>query len=127
MKGIILDANSLGPGDLDLSPILSTLDSWETLPVTEDHEVADRIAGFDVVLSNKIPLSRESIERSPDLKFVSLLATGFNHIDLDAAKEHGVVVSNARAYATPSVVQHTISLMLAMAANLTSFSPAGPH
>lgn len=124
MKGVILDVDSLGPGDLDLSPVLETLDDWALFPATRADEIVSRIEGADVVLTNKIPLSRDAFEQSTALKFVSILATGFNHIDLDAAKGQGVTVSNVRAYATPSVVQHTISLMLALATNLTAYVEA---
>ncbi len=124
MKGVVLDVDSLGPGDLDLAPVTDLLDGWTLHPVTGPDEIAARIEDTEIVLTNKIPLSRETIAQSPSLKFVSILATGFNHIDLDAARDHGVVVSNAVAYATPSVVQHTISLMLALANNLVSYVSA---
>ena len=124
MKGVVLDVDSLGPGDLDLSPVTDLLDGWTLHPVTAPDDVAARIKDADVVLTNKIPLSRETIENCPSLRFVSILATGFNHIDLEAARDHGVVVSNAVAYATPSVVQHTISLMMALANNLVSYVTA---
>lgn len=121
MRGAILDADSLGPGDLDLSPVTDLLDEWTLYPVTRPHELIDRLQDVDVVLTNKIPLSQETFDGAPSVKFVSILATGFNHIDLDAARSAGVVVSNATRYATGSVVQHTVSLMLALSNNLLRY------
>lgn len=124
VQGVILDADSLGPGDLDMSPVTSLLDDWEIWPVTAPGEISERIANADIVLTNKIPLSRETLFNAPNLEFVSVLATGYNHIDLDAARKRGVVVANAVAYATPAVVQHTISFMLALSNNLVSYVEA---
>lgn len=121
MKGVILDADSLGPGDVDLGPVTQTLDDWAVYPFTEPGDIAARIRDAHVVLSNKIPLDRAHIAGANQLQFISVMATGTNNIDLDAARERGIVVSNAVAYATPSVVQHTLSMMLALSNNLVSY------
>jgi len=117
MLGVILDADSLG-NDVDLSPITSLLDEWQVYPFTRPIEVADRIAGADIVLSNKIRLEESNLGRADQLKFVSVIATGTNNIDLPAMEKRGVVVSNARGYGTPSVVQHTLTMILTLSTNL---------
>ncbi len=123
MKGVILDADTLGP-DIDLAPVTSLLDEWQVFGTTQSRDIVSRIAGAEVVLTNKVPLTQRDFEAAHQLRLVSILATGFNHIDLAAARTHDVTVCNARGYATPSVVQHTISLMLALSNNLLSYTAA---
>lgn len=119
MKGVILDANSLG--DIDLEPIVSSLDNWEVFGTTKPGEIADRIVDADVVLSNKVFLGNEVLNSAQKLKFISVMATGINNIDLHAAQKLDIKVSNAIAYATPSVAQHTINLMLNLSTNLVEY------
>jgi glycerate dehydrogenase len=111
MKGVILDSSSLG--DLvDLTPITATLSEWRVYPFTRSEDILPRISDAQVVLTNKILLDRTAFEQNPQIQLVSIMATGSNNIDLVAAKSSGVTVCNAIAYATPSVVQHTLTLML---------------
>lgn len=117
MKGVILDADSLG-NDIDLTPVTSLLDDWQVFPSTLTDETAARIADADVVLSNKVRLDEATLEGANSLKFISVMATGTNNIDFAATRARGIEVSNAIAYATPSVVQHTISLILTLSTNL---------
>ena len=118
--GVILDADSLGR-DVDLAPVTGLLDEWRIHPHTEPDEVARRVTDAGVVLSNKVPLTAASIKGAAQLKFISVMATGTNNIDLAAAKRQGVSVSNAVAYATPSVVQHTLALILALSTSLPAY------
>jgi len=120
MKGVILDAASVGK-DLDLRPITDCLDEWRVYQSTRQEEVAERIRDADVVLTNKVRLMSGEFQIADHLKLVGLLATGTNNIDLEAAQNHGICVCNAVSYATPSVAQHTVSLMLALATNLLSY------
>jgi glycerate dehydrogenase len=117
MLGVILDADSLGH-DVDLSPITNLLDEWQVYPTTQANEVAARIQDASVVLSNKIFLSKESVARAKNLTFVSVTATGTNNIDFGAMSEHQIQVSNAIGYGTPSVVQHTLTLILTLSTNI---------
>ena len=117
MRGVILDADSLGQ-DIDLQPITSTLPEWQIYPYTEPHQVADRICDATVVLTNKIALTAAQMSAAPDLKFINVMATGTNNIDVKAALQKHIAVSNAVGYATPSVVQHTLTLMLSLATQL---------
>jgi glycerate dehydrogenase len=111
MNGVILDAESLGPG-VNLGPITDQLDHWSTFTHTLKDEILDRVGRADVVLTNKVALTRDLIDHAKHLKHISVMATGTNNIDLAAATEKGISVSNAVGYATPSVSQHTLTLLL---------------
>jgi glycerate dehydrogenase len=111
MKGVILDSSSLG--DLvDLTPITTTLTEWQVYPFTRAKDILPRIRDAQIILTNKILLDRTAFEQNPQIELVSIMATGSNNIDLIAARNSGVTVCNAIAYATPSVVQHTLTLLL---------------
>ncbi len=124
MHGVILDAESLGKGDVDLGPITGTLDSWDIHPFTEAQDTASRIAGADVVLSNKIKLDADILAQADSLKLISIMATGTNNVDLDAARQQQVTVCNAVGYATPSVVQHTFAMLLSLATQIDRYRQA---
>ena len=120
MNGVILDADSLGPG-VDLSPITTQLTSWSTHPATQKEDLVKRIEHADVVLTNKVMLSREVLGHAKQLKHISVMATGTNNIDLAAASEQGISVSNAVGYATPSVSQHVLTLLLNLVTNMPRY------
>lgn len=123
MKGVILDRDSLG-SDMDLSPITGTLDHWDIYPSTKKSDIIERCQDASVILSNKVFLGRETMLACPQLKFISILATGTNNVDINAAKDLGITVSNARNYSTESVVQHTLQLMLALVSNINDYQLA---
>ena len=114
MKGVVLDFDTLGPQDLDTSALFSLPIEWEIYGNSSMSDVSGLIKNAHVVLTNKVVLTRENINHAKDLKFIGLFATGTNIIDLDAAAECGVSVSNAVGYGTRSVVQHTWALILAL-------------
>ena len=120
MNGVILDADSLGPG-VDLSPITTQLTRWSTHPATQKEDLVKRIEHADVVLTNKVMLSREVLRHAKHLKHISVMATGTNNIDLAAASEQGISVSNAVGYATPSVSQHVLTLILNLVTNMPRY------
>lgn len=119
MRGVILDAGSLG-ADIDLAPITSLLDEWSVYGATRPGETAGRIKDATVALSNKIPLGAANLSGS-QVRYISVMATGANNIDLGYAQANGIQVSNAVGYATPSVVQHTVALMLSLATSLPRY------
>lgn len=80
--------------------------------VHDENLIVERCSGCEIVLTNKVPLTLRMMERLPALKYVGVLATGYNVIDTAAAKQRGVVVTNVPSYSTSSVVQHTIALIL---------------
>lgn len=108
--GVFLDLGSIDRGDLDLGRLRRSCQSWDLHPVTAPHEVAGRIAGARVVVTNKVVLDAERLGAAPGLRLVCVAATGTNNIDLDAAAALGIGVRNVRGYATASVVQHVLDL-----------------
>ena len=113
MKILVLDGFALNPGDLSWQGIreLGTLVVYAR---TEPIRLLNRIGDAQVILVNKCPISRETIEACPNLKLICVTATGYNTIDLEAAKEHGVLVCNVPTYATESVTQHVFAMLLAV-------------
>ena len=124
MKGVVLDFDTLGPQDLDTSALFNLPIEWEIYGNSSVSDVSGLIKNAHVVLTNKVVLTRENINHAKDLKFIGLFATGTNIIDLDAAAECGVSVSNAVGYGTRSVVQHTWALILALTTKLLGYSKA---
>jgi glycerate dehydrogenase len=108
---VVLDGHTLNPGDLDWDA-LEALGSCEVYDRTPPDQVVSRAQGAQIALTNKTLLSRESIERLPQLNYVGVLATGYNVVDVEAAKERGICVTNVPAYGTPSVAQMVFAHVL---------------
>lgn len=113
MKMVVLDRQTLNPGDISWAEVeaLGDLKVYARTPY-EEAEILKRIGDAEVVMTNKTPISKATIEKAPNLKFVSVLATGFNVVDIESAKQHGVVVSNVPTYGTNSTAQFAIGLLL---------------
>lgn len=111
MNIVILDAACANPGDLSFAELeaLGSVTSYERTP--PEHTV-ERAKPATVLLTNKVVLDRETLAALPRLKLVSVLATGTNVVDLEAARELGVSVCNVPGYSTASVAQHTLALLL---------------
>lgn len=111
MQIIITDGYTLNPGDLDWEPFkkLGTLTLYERTPA---GEVAGRCSGASVIITNKTPVTRETIEAASNLRLIAVTATGYNIVDTVAAREKGVAVCNVPEYGTDSVAQHTFALIL---------------
>ena len=124
MKGVFLDLASLDNEDLNLEPLHVALDEWDFYPSTETAEVAARLQGAEVVVSNKVVLSREALASTDTLRLICVAATGTNNVDLDAARERGIIVTNVRAYGTASVVQHVFTLMLSLQRRIPAYQQA---
>ena len=88
---------------------------------TAPDQVAERIADADIVISNKVALRREHLQAAPSLKMIALAATGSDNIDLDAARERQIVVSNIRDYAVRSVPEHVFALIFALRRNICAY------
>lgn len=124
MKGVFLDSESVDSGDIDFGALRATLPDWTFHSFTAPDETLERVRGANIVVSNKVVLGRDILEAAPELKLVCVAATGTNNVDLEAARELGIVVSNVVNYGTPSVVQHVFSLMLALTTKLFSYRDA---
>lgn len=117
MKAVILDAATLGE-DIDFSPLKPLVDTLEVYPHTAKEDVTGRLREAEVAIVNKVPLTAATLEALPALKLISVLATGTNNIDTEATRRLGIQVRNVAGYGTASVAQHTLMLMLALAARL---------
>jgi len=126
MKIVILDGYTENPGDLSWNEFekLGELVVYDRTSLTDEAEIQKRIGDADVVYTNKTPLSRATIEKAPNLKFISMLATGYNVVDIDAAKENGIPVSNIPAYGTAAVGQFAIALLLEICHRIGKHSDA---
>ncbi len=119
MKLVMLDAGTLG-NDLSFDA-LRALGDLTVYPATAPDEVIDRIGDCEVVIGNKIKMNAAVFDAVPALRLVCLTATGFDNVDLDAARAHGVAVCNVPGYSTPSVVQVTLALVLSLATHLPTY------
>jgi len=118
MRGVFLDDHTLTDGDLALDALRGTLDHWMFRGKTLPGDVAGAIRGADVVITNKAVLDSAALESAPSLKLVCVAATGTNNVDMVTALRMGITVCNVRAYATASVVEHVMLMILTLTRRL---------
>jgi glycerate dehydrogenase len=111
VKIVVLDAYTINPGDLDWEP-LRALGECIFYDRSSQEEIPDRIRDADVVLTNKAKLDQSAIMSATRLRYIGVMATGYNIIDLEAANARGIVVTNVPSYSTASTAQGTIALLL---------------
>ncbi len=113
MKIVVLDGYTENPGDLSWDALrkYGDLTVYDRTPY-DDREIIRRLEGADIAVTNKTPITKNTIESVPTLKFVAVLATGYNVVDTTAAEEKGIRVSNVPTYGTDSVSQFAIALLL---------------
>lgn len=114
MKIVVLDGYTVNPGDLSWEALasLGDLTVYDRTPLNDEAEIIRRIGNAEVVYTNKTPLSRCVIEACPQLKMISVLATGYNVVDCAYARTRKIPVTNVPAYGTASVAQFAIALLL---------------
>lgn len=114
MKIVVLDGYTENPGDLSWDELgkLGDLTVYDRTPVNDEAEIIRRIGDAEMVYTNKTPISRRVIDACPNMKFISMLATGYNVVDYVYAKEKGIPVTNVPTYGTASVSQFSIALLL---------------
>lgn len=114
MKIVILDGYTENPGDLSWDELgkLGELTVYDRTPVNDEAEIIRRIGDAEVVFTNKTPISRTVIDACPNMKFISMLATGYNVVDYVYAKEKGIPVTNVPSYGTAAVGQFAIAMLL---------------
>lgn len=122
MKGVFLDSDSIAQERLDLAKLNALPIEWTFYPQTTPEQVQERIGDAEIVLTNKVPMNAETMAACPSLKLIAVIATGTNVIDIEAAKKHGVGVANVGGYGSYAVAQHTMTLLLALAANVQRYS-----
>ncbi len=118
---VVLDGHTMNPGDLSWEP-LEALGKLTVYDQTPPDQVLERASEAEVVLTNKVVFDEKIIAQLPKLKFISVTATGYNVIDVDAASKHGVVVSNVHGYAANSVAQHVFAMILEMTNRIAAHS-----
>lgn len=121
MKICILDGYSLNPGDLDWSPV-ERLGDVTLFDRTPADKIVERAADADIVLTNKVSFSADTLRQLPRLRFICVLATGYNIIDTEAAARQGVVVANIPAYSTMSVAQMAFAHILNITNHVASYA-----
>ena len=111
MKMVFLDHAIINPGDISWEK-LEELGQLRLYERTSKEQIEDRIKDAEAVFIDSVGIDRHIMESCPSLKYIGIAATGFNHVDLDAAKERGIAVTNVPAYAADAVAQHAVSLLL---------------
>lgn len=111
MNIVVVDGYTLNPGDLDWGE-LKKLGRCEVFDRTNKEELQARAKYAEILLTNKVPLDAENLAELPKLKFIGVTATGYNIVDVEVAKERGIVVTNVPTYGTRSVAQMTMALLL---------------
>ena len=114
MKIVVLDAYTENPGDLSWAELekLGELTVYDRTSYVDAPIIAERIGDAEIVVMNKTPISRETMDKCPNIKLIAVLATGYNVVDYNYAKEKGIPVVNVPTYGTASVSQFSIALLL---------------
>lgn len=111
MKIVVLDGYTLNPGDLSWEG-LGRLGELTVYDRTPEEKIIERIGDAEIIYTNKTPLTKETLKKIPHVKFIGVLATGYNVVDINAAKELGMVVTNIPTYGTQAVAQFVFALLL---------------
>lgn len=119
MKIVVLDGYTENPGDLSWAPLeeLGELTVYDRTSYQESPLIAQRIGDADIAVINKTPISRETMEKCPNLKAIAVLATGYNVVDGESARERGICVMNVPTYGTQIVGQYAVGLLLEICAH----------
>lgn len=123
MKIVVLDGYTLNPGDLTWEG-LEKLGELTVYDRTPDDQILERMMDADAVYTNKTPITRSTIEACPNLKYIGVLATGYNVVDVETAKEHNIPVSNIPVYGTTAVAQMVFALLLEVCHHAAAHSEA---
>ncbi|HYK26196.1 MAG TPA: D-2-hydroxyacid dehydrogenase, partial [Steroidobacteraceae bacterium] len=121
MKAVCLDFATVSRGDLDTGRIARLLPQIALHEVTPEADIARRITGAEIVLVNKLRITRERMIASGALRLIAVMATGTNNVDLEAARELGIAVCNVRNYCTTSLTQHVLAVILTLTHRLREY------
>ncbi|MEX0734231.1 MAG: D-2-hydroxyacid dehydrogenase [Steroidobacteraceae bacterium] len=121
MRAVFLDFGTVSNGDLDTGPLERAAPGIVFHDQTSQAEVPPRVAGFEAVFANKCVIDGATIEANPQLRLITLTATGVDNVDLAAARNAGIAVCNLRDYCTQSVVQHVFAMLLALTHRLADY------
>ncbi|WP_043306920.1 2-hydroxyacid dehydrogenase [Pseudomonas sp. ML96] len=123
-RAVFLDHSSLDLGDLDMAPLRQVVGELIQHDTCTAEQVAERLQGAQVAISNKVHMSAATLAACPELKLILVSATGTNNVDLAAARERGITVANCQGYGTASVAQHALMLLLNLATRLPDYQAA---
>lgn len=120
MKIVVLDGYTENPGDISWAPLeaLGEVTVYDRTAYAESPLIAQRIGDAEVVVLNKTPISRETMDKCPNLKAIAVLATGYNVVDYGYAKEKGIPVMNVPVYGTDNVSQFAVSLLMEVCSHI---------
>lgn len=122
MRGVFLDRATIQAMGIDFTAFDNALEHWQHFETTtSEAQTLQRLHGAELVVTNKVPLTRSLLAQSPQLKCICIAATGTDHVDLKAAKELGIFVCNVVNYSTPAVAQHTFGLMISLMSQITGY------
>ena len=126
MKIVVLDGYTLNPGDLSWDGLKALGDCtvYDRTSLTDDAEIIGRIGDAEVVFTNKTPLTKKILDACPNVKYIGVLATGYNIVDVAAAKEKNIPVTNIPTYGTQSVAQFAMALLLEICHHVAHHSQA---
>ena len=126
MKIVVLDGYTENPGDLSWAALeaLGELTVYDRTSLTDENEIISRIGDSEMVYTNKTPISRRVMDACPNIKFISVLATGYNIVDYVCAREKGIPVTNVPTYGTAAVGQFAIALLLEICHHVAHHSDA---
>lgn len=119
MKIVIFDGHTVNPGDLDWDA-LEAIGDLTVYDKTEPEQFHQRLGDAEILMTSKCNITKEFMQQCPNLKYIGSLATGYNNIDIEGAKELGIAVTNIPAYSTDAVAQHTFALMLELCNNVAA-------
>ena len=113
MNIVILDGYTTNPGDISWG-LFEQLGDLTVYDYTAEEEICERVKDADIIISNKTVFSRETLKKIARAKYIGLISTGYNVVDVQAAADYGITVTNAPGYSTDAVAQHTFALLLEM-------------
>jgi glycerate dehydrogenase len=116
---VFLDRATIGPAVTIRRPAFEH--DWTEYQATAESEVADRLSGSNIAITNKVPIRAETLRKLPDLRMIAVAATGYDVVDAAACKERGIVVANVQGYAVHTVPEHTFALILALRRSLLGY------
>jgi glycerate dehydrogenase len=124
IQAVFLDLATVSKKDIDLSPLEETITEWDYYQTTKPGETATRIKNAEIIVSNKVIIDREIMQSCNNLKLICIAATGTNNVDMEAAREFGIRVTNVAGYSTPSVVQQVFAMILILVTRHAEHSQA---
>lgn len=118
MRAVLLDGYTINPGDLSWDKLSRLCDEFTVYDSSYSEDLIPRIGDCEIVFTSKTQITRQIMEKAPNLKYIGLTATGYNNVDVEAAADLGIAVTNVPAYATNAVAQHTMALILELTNNV---------